>query len=103
MFFLLFAARAQQTERVQVYGRVIDKVTRGAVYATVEHYDTAGKRWSLTEVNSDGRYALFLPCDAPFELRITENGYRPFVLGFEAVPCGTTTFEADLMLTPFGQ
>ncbi|MCB0792722.1 MAG: hypothetical protein H6595_09175 [Flavobacteriales bacterium] len=86
--------------RVQVHGRVIVAGTGQVVYATVEHYDLEGKRWSLTEVNSDGRFALFLPCDVPFELRVTENGFVPLTEQHPAVPCGTATFEADLELTP---
>lgn len=88
--------------RVQVFGTVVDSITGKPVYAcTVEHHDLDGKRWSLTSVNSDGRYAMFVPADEPFELWVVrENGYKELHQRFAAVPAGTATFEADLRLAP---
>jgi hypothetical protein len=88
------------TERVQVFGTVTDSATGKPVYeCMVEHYDLAGKRWSVTTVNSDGRYSLFIPTGYPFELRITrENGYREMRKRMEAVPKGTKQFLLDLQL-----
>lgn len=93
---------ARPDSLVQVYGTVTDATTGRPVYdCTVEHYDVKGKRWSLTQVNSDGIYALFIPTGTPFELRVErENGYADLSRRIEAVPKGTRTFEADLQLTP---
>ncbi len=69
-------------EQIQVFGTVIDSTTgKPVLEVTVEQYDLDGKRWSLTVSNSDGNYALFVPTNAVFELRVVkENGYKPFFL-----------------------
>lgn len=96
------AASAQQPDRVQVYGNVVDKVTGKPVYeCLIEHYDMAGKRWSVTTVNSDGRYSLFIPTGKDFELRIVrENGYAELDQRVAAVASGTKLLQQDLVLTP---
>ncbi|MBS1581879.1 MAG: carboxypeptidase regulatory-like domain-containing protein [Bacteroidetes bacterium] len=89
-------------KRVQVFGSVTDAVSGKPVYeCLVEHYDLQGKRWSVTTVNSDGRYALFLPTGVPFELRVTrENGYAELDQRVEAIAPGTRTYEQPLRLSP---
>ncbi|MFT3886109.1 MAG: hypothetical protein QM724_11990 [Flavobacteriales bacterium] len=96
---LLFA---QDKEQVQVYGSVTDVLTGKPVYeCLVEHYDMAGKRWSVTTVNSEGLYSLFIPAGEPFELRVTrENGYQELCQRNKAVRKGSKTFELPLKLTP---
>jgi hypothetical protein len=97
---LLFAQ--EKKELVQVFGSVTDAVTGKPVYeCLVEHYDAAGKRWSVTTVNSEGLYALFIPTGEPFELRvIRENGYEELRQRNKPVRSGTKTFELPLKLTP---
>lgn len=98
---LLFAQQKGK-EQVQVFGTVTDAVTGKPVYeCLVEHYDAAGKRWSVTTVNSEGNYSLFLPTGEPFELRVTrENGYEELRQRNKAVRKGTKTFEMPLKLKP---
>lgn len=88
-------------ERVQVHGTVTDAVTGRPVYeCLVEHYDLQDKRWSVTMVNSEGRYALFVPAGQPFRLRVTrENGYAPLDKAIPALPAGRA-FEQALRLRP---
>lgn len=99
---LVNASPAQSAGRVQVFGSVIGKDTGKPVYdCTVEHHDSTGKRWSFTMVNSDGRYAMFIPTGVAFELWVVrENGYKEFRERFGPIPAGTATFEADLSLEP---
>ena len=87
---------------VQVHGTVTDSLTGKPVYASlVEHYDLSGKRWAVTTVNSDGRYAIFVPTGLPFEIRVTkENGYVDLHHRAAAIPAGTEQFELDLVLRP---
>ncbi len=96
------AAQAQKMEPVQVFGTVLGKDTGKPVYdCTVEHHDLTGKRWSLTMVNSDGRYSMFIPPNEPFELWVVrENGYAELRERLDPIPAGTPTFEADLSLRP---
>ena len=91
-----------KVERVQVYGTLTDSITGKPVYeCMVEHYDLSGKRWSVTTVNADGRYALFIPTGVPFELRVTqENGYLEMSHREKAVPPGTKQMRVDLKLKP---
>jgi homogentisate 1,2-dioxygenase len=90
------------TERVQVFGTVTDSATGKPVYeCMVEHYDLTGKRWSVTTVNADGKYALFIPTGVAFELRVTqENGYLEMSHREKAVPPGTKQLRVDLKLKP---
>lgn len=99
---LVNASPAQSAARVQVFGAVIGKDTGKPVYdCTVEHHDPTGKRWSFTMVNSDGRYAMFIPTGEAFDLWVVrENGYKELRQHFEPIPPGTATFEADLSLEP---
>jgi len=93
--------KAQDQPRVQVYGSVTDSLSGRTVHTTVEHYDLHGKRWALTEVNSDGRYALFLPAGEPFELRVAPlPGQVELRRTMPAVPAGARTFRLDLRLKP---
>jgi hypothetical protein len=89
-------------QRVQVTGTVTDAVTGKPVYeCLVEHYDAHGKRLSVTGVNGDGRYALFVPAGEPFELRVTrENGYAELDQRVDAIPIGTATYDRPLKLQP---
>ena len=91
-----------KVERVQVFGTLTDSITGKPVYeCMVEHYDLTGKRWSVTTVNADGRYALFIPTGVPFELRVTkENGYLEMSHREKAVPPGTKQIRVDLKLQP---
>lgn len=93
---------AQSEPRVQVTGVVTDARTGKPVYyCLVEHYDLAGKRWSLTTVNSEGRYAMFVPAGEPFELRIVdENGYEPLAQHCRAAPPNAVSYRKDLKLVP---
>jgi hypothetical protein len=98
--FIAWQGHAQSAERIQVFGTVTDAATGKPVYeCLVEHYDLSGKRWSVTTVNSDGRYAMFIPADTPFELRvIRENGYQELDQRMAAIKAGTGTFRKDLKL-----
>lgn len=113
LFLIAFGLHAQiptaqtkgddaNVERVQVFGTLTDSITGKPVYeCMIEHYDLTGKRWSVTTVNADGRYALFIPTGVPFELRVTqENGYLEMSHKEKAVPAGTKQLEVDLKLRP---
>lgn len=91
-----------KVERVQVFGSLTDSITGKPVYeCMVEHYDLSGKRWSVTTVNADGNYALFIPTGVPFVLRVTqENGYLSMSHREQAVPPGTKQIRVDLKLRP---
>ena len=91
-----------KVERVQVFGTLTDSITGKPVYeCMIEHYDLTGKRWSVTTVNADGRYALFIPTGVAFELRVTkENGYLEMSHREKAVPSGTKQLKVDLKLQP---
>jgi hypothetical protein len=91
-----------KVERVQVFGTLTDSITGKPVYeCMVEHYDLTGKRWSVTTVNADGKYALFIPTGVAFELRVTqENGYLEMSHREKAVPPGTKQLRVDLKLKP---
>jgi hypothetical protein len=91
----------QAPQRVQVFGTVTDSLSGRVAYTTVEHYDLAGKRWALTEVNGDGGYALFVPAGEPFELRVTPlPGQLELRRAVPAVPADARTFRLDLRLQP---
>lgn len=93
--------KAQGPEPVQVHGTVTDSLSGKVAYTTVEHYDMTGKRWALTEVNGDGRYALFVPAGEPFELRVTPlPGQLELRRAMPAIAHGTRTFRLDLRLQP---
>ncbi|HRQ84700.1 MAG TPA: hypothetical protein PLV70_06265 [Flavobacteriales bacterium] len=58
-------------KRVQLVGQVTDSLSGKPVYdCLVGYYDREGQRRSITPVNSDGRYAMFIPATEPFELRV---------------------------------
>jgi hypothetical protein len=98
---LALVSLGQTRPLVQVYGTVTDSVSGKAAYTTVEHYDLAGKRWALTEVNGDGKYALFVPSGEPFELRVTPlPGQRELRRRLAALPPDARTFRLDLRLQP---
>ncbi len=102
-FVLLIGSQAlaQQPARVQVFGTVTDSLSGKPVYTTVEHYDPAGKRWALTEVNGEGRYALFVPAGEPFELRVAPlPGQQELRRTMPAVAAEALTFRLDLRLKP---
>lgn len=89
-------------ERVQLTGTVTDSLTGKPVYdCLVEYYGRDGQRRSISSVNSDGRYAMFIPAEKPFELRVEkENGYLNFQRRMMPVPAGTQQFRADIVLQP---
>ncbi len=89
-------------ERVQIFGNVTDSITGKPVYdCLVEYYDMAGERRSISSVNSDGRYALYIPAQVPFELRIErENGYADLRKQAPVIPEGAEQFRMDLVLMP---
>jgi hypothetical protein len=87
---------------VQVHGLVTDSLTGKPVYdCLVGYYTMDGKRQAINPVNSDGRYALFVPPDTPFELRIEqENGYLERRLPLLALPPGSGPLRQDIRLQP---
>lgn len=104
LFLLLcfgLSVHAQEKPRVQVYGTVTDSLSGRPVYTTIEHYDLAGERWALTETNSEGRYALFVPAEVPFELRVVPlPGRSELRHTLPALPASARTFRLDLRLRP---
>ncbi len=102
LVLLASQVRAQATVQLQVHGTVTDSVSGKPVYdCLVEQYDLDGKRWALTPVNSDGRYALYIPAEQPFELRIVrENGYRAFRRVLPGSRPGAKELKVDLRLIP---
>ena len=92
-------SKAQDSVRVQLHGVVLDSLSGAPVYeALVEWYDANGKRQAITQTNSEGHYALFLYAGQPIELRITENGYRPFMEMVPPFEPGESAREVDLHL-----
>lgn len=92
---------AQDSLWVQIHGAVIDSVSRKPVYeALVEWYDANGKRQAITQSNSEGNYALFILAGQPAELRVTENGYRPFMMKVPPFRSGEIARQVDLLLVP---
>ncbi len=89
-------------DRVQVFGIVTDSITGKPVYdCLVEYYNMAGERLSISSVNSDGRYAMYIPAHLPFELRIErENGYAELRVRAPEIPEGSEPFRLDLVLKP---
>lgn len=98
---LLTPVLAQDSVRVQIHGSVVDSVSRKPVYeALVEWYDADGKRQAITQSNSEGNYALFILAGQPAELRVTEQGYRPFVIKVPPFEPGESARQVDLLLVP---
>lgn len=95
-------ATPRLSDRVQLFGTVTDSITGKPVYdCLVEYYDMAGERLSISSVNSDGQYAMYVPAHLPFELRIErENGYRDLRTSAPQIPEGTGQFRLDLVLHP---
>ncbi|HRO39495.1 MAG: hypothetical protein M9900_05450 [Flavobacteriales bacterium] len=89
-------------KRVQLVGQVTDSLSGKPVYdCLVGYYDREGQRRSITPVNSDGRYAMFIPATEPFELRVErENGYVEMHRKGPAIPLGTPQYRMDLVLRP---
>lgn len=102
LFLLAAQLCAQGKAQVQLQGTVTDSLSGKPVYdCLVEHYDLEGKRWALTPVNSDGRYAMFIPAEQPFELRIVrENGYRELRRALPGSQPGAKVLKVDLRLMP---
>lgn len=91
---------AQDTLRVQVHGAVVNALTEVPVYeALVEWYDATGNRQAITQSNSAGNYALFIHTTGFVELRVEENGYRPYSEQFTIVP-GESARELLIALVP---
>lgn len=89
-------------DRVQLFGYVTDSLTGKPVYdCLVEYYGRDGQRRSISSVNSDGRYAMFIPARTPFELRVEkENGYFNFQRRVLPIAEGTSQLRMDLVLRP---
>ena len=89
-------------ERLQIFGTVTDSITGKPVYdCLVEYYDIDGQRLSISSVNSDGIYSMFIPGHMPFELRIEhENGYYEMRRSAPVIPEGVARFRFDLVLRP---
>lgn len=89
-------------DRVQVFGTVTDSLTGKPVYdCLVAYYDLEGDRRSVSSVNSDGQYAMFIPAHIPFELRIErEDGYKDLGRRAPVIPKGVKQFRFDLMMRP---
>ena len=97
----LSAVHAQDSLRVQIHGAVMDSSSRKPLFeALVEWYDANGKRQAITQSNSEGNYALFILAGQPAELRVTENGYRPFVIKVPPFKSGESARQVDLLLVP---
>lgn len=88
--------------RVQLVGTVTDSLTGKPVYdCLVEYYGTDGLRYSIASVNSDGRYAMFVPAGKSFELRIIkEDGYKDLRQPMDALAEGLGQRRQDLLLQP---
>ena len=93
---------ASSVDRVQVFGMVTDSLTGKPVYdCLVAYYDLEGNRRSVSSVNSDGQYAMFIPAHIPFELRIErEDGYVNLGKRAPEIPKGIKQFRFDLVLSP---
>lgn len=89
-------------ERIQLIGTVTDQLTGKPVYdCLVGYYNVDGKRLMVTPVNSDGQYALFIPAQVPFELRVEqENGYLDLHQQVVELPQGRPQPRFDLQLQP---
>lgn len=89
-------------DRVQVFGTVTDSLTGKPVYdCLVAYYDLEGNRRSVSSVNSDGHYAMFIPAHIPFELRVErEDGYKDLGRRAPVIPQGVQEFRFDLVLQP---
>lgn len=89
-------------DRVQVFGTVKDSLTGKPVYdCLVAYYDLQGERRSVSSVNSDGYYAMFIPAHLPFELRIErEDGYKDLGRRAPVIPNGVKQFRLDLVMLP---
>lgn len=97
----LNAAFTQDSPRVQIHGAVLDSLTGKPVYeALVEWYDADGRRQAITQSNSEGSYALFILAGRSAELRVAEQGYRPFVIKVPAFEQGEIARQLDLLLVP---
>ncbi len=87
---------------VHLFGTVTDSLSGKPVYdCLVEYYGIDGKRHAVSSVNSEGRYALFIPANQAFELRVEkENGYRNLHKAAAPPPDGTLNLRMDLELRP---
>jgi len=94
-------AVAQDSLNVQLHGAVVDSTSGLPIYeALVEWYDAHGRRQAITQTNSEGSYALFVPAGQPIELRVTENGYQPYVAQVPPFEPGESARQVDLHLVP---
>lgn len=93
-------AVAQTPAQVQLYGAVADSITGKPLYdCLVGYYNLQGERLSITPVNSEGIYALFIPTGTAFELRIElENGYREMRKTVPPIAEGVAEYRLDLLL-----
>lgn len=89
-------------DRVQLVGTVTDSLTGKPVYdCLVAYYGVDGQRRSISSVNSDGLYSMFIPAHEPFELRVEkEDGYRDLHKAIPAIAEGKAELRLDLVLRP---
>jgi len=105
LFLLPFAAgigpsAAQDTLHVQVHGVVVDAGSGLPVLETlVEWYDAEGERQAVNQTNNEGKYAFFVRTTGEVELRVSENGYEPFVHLMSVEP-GESAREFTIRLVP---
>ena len=98
---ICLALHAKAQENVQLMGDVRDARSGKPVYCTVELHDPEGRLLSMTNVNSEGHYAMFVPSDASFLLVVTEeNGYQDLEKAIGPKGRGGPTFVLDLELHP---
>ncbi len=89
-------------DRVQLVGMVTDSLTGKPVYdCLVAYYSLDGERRSFSSVNSDGLYSMFIPANAPFELRVEkEDGYHDLRIAVPAIAEGKAERRLNLRLQP---
>ena len=89
-------------DRVQLMGTITDSMTGKPVYdCLVAYYGRDGERRSISSVNSDGLYSMYIPAHDPFELRVErENGYLDLRKRAPEIPQGAKQFRFDLVLQP---
>ncbi|MCB9163871.1 MAG: carboxypeptidase regulatory-like domain-containing protein [Flavobacteriales bacterium] len=105
LFLLPFAASvgpsmAQDTLHLQVHGVVVDAASGLPVLeALVEWYDAQGELQAVNQTNNAGKYAFFVRTTGEVELRVSENGYEPFVHLVTVEP-GESAHEFTIQLVP---
>ncbi|MEZ4739518.1 MAG: carboxypeptidase-like regulatory domain-containing protein [Flavobacteriales bacterium] len=92
---------AQDTLRVQIHGTVLDSISLAPLAEVmVEWFDENGRQQAVSISNTDGRYAMFVRTTGSLDLRVEENGYRPFRTTVKDLRRGESARELDLRLRP---